>query len=429
MAKHRRLTAFKMDEISGVDRPAQKPALATLTKAEGAPMKRVLLKATEHNRRVDSILKRYIDPAEGAKGFKEILQCYEDDQKYAEVSNKTWPLVSALDTSLRSVIADRDVEDSKKHLMMRTAVEEFLAAIKQEWPEIDEVLDKSLADDGKVSKSEEEQEMLKTEELEKKLTALATQVADLAKAGTASDEKAAELAKKLEKAEADLKAATDELEKAKGKGKDDMDGDEKTFYAGMKDDKKKKAFSEMTKADRAAEMKKAAELAKAGDETLEVDGLTFLKSETGPAMFGFLKAQVARNDTLSKRLETETDARQTAELTKRAETDLAGYAGELATKVSVLKAIDKMPAADKAELLKMLSVGGKAVGAAFQTLGKKADGTEIEKADAQSARTAFTTKVSEIKKRDSLTQTKAMEKAAIEHPDLFKAYQEAPAAN
>ena len=375
-------------------------AAAAATEAAGAAKPKPKKKPPPAKKQslAERIGKRYIDPMDGAKTFAEVLDCYEQDRKYSEVMEVAWPLVSALDTSLRSVVASRDLDTAAKHAALRSSVEGFLALMREEMPEVEEVLEKALS-----AAEKEEYDMT---------TAKGT-------AGGSSSPKTDDKAQveALTKAAADEKARAEkaEAELATLKAVAALNGDEKEHYDRLKDDVAKAAFLGMDKSARFTEIKKAL----AGDETIVVAGQSIAKSAVGDTMFAVLKAQAAQTATLEKQLADERVARQDAEISKRADVELAGMPGTSEEKRDLLKALDAMPEAQRDYAKKLFAAASKTAGMAFERIGSGAPMHTIKKSDG----TGFEKRVQEVLKRDGSTRQDAIRKARAEFPEEFSQWQ------
>lgn len=411
----KRLRSFTLDEISMVDSPAQKGATFRLLKRE-EPMK--ITKAA-----LEPVLKSYygyLDPyTSGAKSFTEIFEHCRQEKEASEVMQAIWPVLSALDTSLRSIAADKDKDITTKQSLMSAAVMEFLAKMKETWPEVEEevaemvtkhfgeVITKWSAE-GRSTAGDPAMADKTPAELQKALDEMTTKLDALTKASEA--DKAA-----LTKAQADLAAA---LKKA------EMDDEEKKFYDSLAEDEKPK-FMEMDKDGRRKAMTKRHE----GDESFEDSGVTIRKSEVGPTVFALLKANATKTAALQKAVQDANDRAETATFAKRAESELNNLPGTVEEHSAVLKAISKMDDAPRKTLEAILKAANETAGAGFNKVGLRL----VKQADRQagaglSKRDVFMQKVAEIQARDKCAGTVAMQKAEKEHAELFQEMQEEGAA-
>jgi hypothetical protein len=402
MAKRRVMQAFKLNEISAVDHPAQEHALAAIIKRAGDDVTKRDLIAQE-------IVKRYIDPADGAISFADVLANSEEQARYNnavgcwyEPAART--AINAMDTSIASILGDANLSVAAKQIQLRTTVEGFLNQINTKWPEIEAALSKAFekSSEGDIMDKEELAKLQKSvKDLTEKVGTLTTDLASVTKERDAL------------KADKDALAADAEMLKARAKMKDD----EKEYMDNLADDEKKKAFVAMKSEERAAEIAKA----RSGDETVTIEGRTIRKSVVGADQFEIFKATAARIEKQDKEIASERDLRKNAEFTKVAEDKLGDLPGEITAKVAVLKALEPIPAEVRKTLDAMLDAGAKAIKSAFDRLGS-GDGKGLSPS-LQKARQAFEGKVSEIAKRDNISKTAAMSKARSEFPDEFKAYQ------
>jgi len=352
---------------------------------------------------VGKILKRYIDPAEGAMTFTDVLDCYEADKKYQDMMSAAWPLISALDTSLRSIIADQDVDDATRQNMLRSSVEGFLAGLKTAMPEVEGAVSKAL-----VQAEKDEDNMVVKQnagasasaDVKKQLDALTAKVDEMT-AAAATEKKA------REKAEAEL-ALTKKVA--------DLTGDEREHYDNIcKDAASKEKFLALDKSARLAEVKKAI----ASDEILAIEGQTILKSVVGDSMFAVLKASQARTTQLEKDFKVEREKREEVELTKRAETELAHLPGKLEDKVAFLKSLESMPEAQRTYAKNAFAAANKTASLAFQRMGTRATTVETLKSSGGSS---FEKRVTDLQ-QGGMKRQEAMRKARQEDPDGFEAWQ------
>lgn len=164
------------------------------------------------------------------------------------------------------------------------------------------------------------------------------------------------------------------------------------------------------------------------DDTVVIEGETIRKSVVGESTFKVMKAQAARLAKQEKDIELEKAARINAEFTKAADDKYAHVPGSVQERADMLIAIDKMAEPLKKSFLAVFEQSEKLAKGAFDTVGHAGGGskqpgeTKIAKAVSD-----FTAKAAEIGARDKLSKTAAFAKARKEHPDLFKAYQEAGA--
>jgi hypothetical protein len=118
----------------------------------------------------------------------------------------------------------------------------------------------------------------------------------------------------------------------------------KAYYADLSD-ADKIAFSKKTTVERDQIIK----VAKAADETIEIDGATVRKSEMGEAAFCLLKSQIQKNVELQKKVEAEEAEKLQKQAEAEAEKEFGHLAGTPAGKAKVLKA-----AREDAEMMRVL---------------------------------------------------------------------------
>lgn len=146
----------------------------------------------------------------------------------------------------------------------------------------------------------------------------------------------ADLTKKLETATAGIEKANAEKSAAEAIAK--LNGDEKAHYDKFGKAEDKKRFLEMKDEDRKKEVKKAAE----SDEVLKVEGTEIRKSAVGEAAFAVMKSQQAAIQKQADDLKKAEEAREMADLRKRADDDYKHVVGTSDEKAAVLKAIKGM---------------------------------------------------------------------------------------
>lgn len=399
MAK-RVLKDFRISEISAVDRPAQQGARMVLMKRD-IDFKKFKIEKSDRDL-AELIVKAWVDPAAGARSFSSIVQECVETEEYQDRLDEFWPYTNALNTSLNSILGDANLDDGTRMLGLRQSVEEFLSAVRTDWPEISGAVEKKVGEVPMTDKtiSKEDADKLVKDATEK-----------LAK------DHAEALGKVNTNIEALTKSVTDlTAENAVLKAKAGMSDDEKAHHESLPTPEDKKKFAGMEPADRKAAMTKKAE----GDEVLKVDGRDIRKSVVGEDMFAILKGTQKKMDDLAKQAQEDRDARVTTELTKRATDDFGHLPGKIEDTVAVLKSISGLPEAQRTHLETMLKAGDKAISAAFGKLGNKggADPTNVTKSQ------GFSKRVEDIAARDKIGKSAAMTKARKEDPEGFAAYQE-----
>lgn len=394
---------FEIDEISAVDRPAQ----------QGAKM--AIMKRDASEEEYPEFAKRWIDPADGAVSVSYVLQQNMEEKKYYEMMERFGPAISAVETSLRSILGDKNLEAAEKLSQTRNAVEEFMAVIRGKVSDGDAAkVAKALGLDVEAEGGSD----MSTKD-EATVEALTAKVADLTKqleAAKATDAgKAAELQTKLDEANKSIEDMKAELATAKAEAA--LSAEEKSFADTLKGDDRK-GFLAMSTDDRKKKMNKAA----SEDETLTIAGHTVKKSEVGATQFSIFKNQAEALAKAEEAAAKAEDARVTTEVTKRVEDNLNELPGKVEEKVVALKAISKLDKAAQDTLNAMLEAGNKAMKAAFDTVGSKRERTEKTGAD-------FEKRINEIAKRDNIGRVEATQKARREYPEEFAAYQSNGEAN
>lgn len=319
MAK-RIMRAFRIDEISGVDRPAQEHAKVVIQKRNAdapAPATEALAKG------LYDVMSSSGNPP-GARSFSDLIAATEECRRQSAVSQELWPYFDALTDSVRSIVADATMDEPGKINAIRQSIDQFTAAVVSAVPDAEAEIEKLFTDPAKsgvflagnpagdhVSKGDNQM----SDDI-KKVADLEAQVATLTKSVT------------------DLTKAKDEAEA------------------------------------KAADLAKAADIAK-NDEVLKVGETEVRKSAVGEATFAMFKAQQAD-------LQKARDETDMAILTKRAGDELGQLPGEAIAKAKVLKAINGMSAEDKAVLDTMLKAGQAAIAKGFQKFGVVSGGANAD---------------------------------------------------
>lgn len=345
----------------------------------------------------------------------------------------------ALQRAFSSIAGDDSISAADKVTAMQVSLQQYIASLSEQSMEITDAMTKAMSEHAELaellgaiaksgpagpgankdpkmpaSKAGADGEDDMNAAVKKQLDELQATVADLAKQiGGAKDGDRPNLLKKLEEVQTqitDLVAKSD-AEHAELVAKAGMSDAEKAYMATLTG-KAKMDFMQASPTDRKTMMGKAAE----ADPVVykSADGTEFRKSD-GDKMVALAK----RNDELAKQAAEEREARVTSELRKRAgEEPISKFAGTEDERVEVLRAIDKMDAKPRADLLKMLEVGSKAVDAAFAKIGHSSEAVRKSGAD-------FERRVSEIVARDKVGKSEAMSKARAEFPEEYRAYQDA----
>lgn len=401
------MRAFAIDEISAVDLPAQQGALMHIVKSAdgGGNMEKF---------DAEAFVKRYVDPAEGAVPFSTVLAEEMRCRQYYDAVDQVYPIVCAMETSLKSIAGDATVPSETKITMARNTVEDFMSVLRRMWSESDVVMMSAL------SKTDEEIEDMKKGQTAAELEA---KVADLEKqleAATAASNDAA-VNKQLQDQVTELTAKVGELtadldvEKA-------MNDTEKEYMRSLGADAQR-AFRGMSAAERKKKMGKAA----TDDETLTIKGRVIRKSAVGEDTFEIFKAQQEDIARAQKAADDERDARQQVAYEKIATDSYGNLPGTPVEKARVLKGIETLDDAVQTALVKMLSAGDKAIKSAFDRVGTRGDGGEgLNRVSGlrKGAPHPFETKVLDIMKRDNIGRPAALTKARQEDPEGFEAFRD-----
>lgn len=397
----RKMRNFKLVEISAVDFPAQEHAQMTIMKRKYSP-------ATE------VVAKSYIDPANGAVPFSTVLyECLERDRFY-ELQSKYSNQLNALDTSLRSIVGDAEIDGPTKGIMLRNSVEEFLAAVRGQFSDVEPALHKALSEQGV-------KEMADAAELQKQIDKLTKDLADATAAQKAASE--AHIA--------ELKAAKDKAEEAEAARKHaenvaKLSAEEKAHLETLADDKAKVAFAALPAEKRGAEVTKA----RSGDETIAFKGQTISKRAVGDAQFSVFKAMAEEIEESNKKAENERKAaaeavekREVAEFETKADTEYGQLPGEKVVKGKALRAISKMDKETSEAVVTMLKAGQEAIALGFKNFGNRGGKNPPGGAD-------FAKRVADVQAANpKLSKQAAMQKARRDYPADFAAQQAADAAS
>lgn len=171
---------------------------------------------------------------------------------------------------------------------------------------------------------------------------------------------------------------------------------------------------------RAAVASKRVRMNKGTDESLMIGDQVIMKSRVGADMFSIIKAQQAQVKALEKVARQERDARELVEYGKVADDELSELPGTPERKARLLKRLShSLDSGDRQLLTSMLRAGNRASQAAFKTYGH-GGGDSLQKARGGSN---FEKRVADIRSRDGGTRVQAMQKARVEYPDEFEAYQ------
>lgn len=437
MSKTRRvMKEFRLDEISAVDRPAQAGARMTIMKrdysqeqrdkmaesgkalpdgsfpiANIADLKNAIhafgragdkAKAKAHiiarakaldasdqlpenwtASKAAEIAKAYVERSAdaGAQDFKTLLAQNEQRERYWEAHEEIYPMLEALGDSVRSIVADMRLSASAKEAMIRAGLDDFIVAVKDKLPEVEEELAKLFTGSGGEP-----------------VTVGKKETPDMAD----NENQVAELTKRIDDLTAQL---ADSQIVAK------MSDAEKAYMDKMSDEDKKK-FMAMDGKGRTALM----DASKRADPTVEVNGATIAKSAVGEAAFEALTKQ-------AEEIRNAKDEAEMAKFTKRASEELGNMPGTDEEHAHVLKAVAGLDEKAAATLSTLFKAANDAMGEGFRETGQGGEGPQAS-ATVTKAEQQLDAKAKEIEKRDSVPYHSAYAKAMTENPALYKNYQD-----
>lgn len=143
--RKRIMREFKMDEISAVDSPAQKPARAAIMKRDDGAAIDAPAIAKGIAEAAAAILK---GENMGARSFADVFAENEARSKMYEANEELWPLYSALQDSLSSIACDANLSPAGKLSAIEASVAQFTDAVRAKFPEIAEEIGKTFTDPG-----------------------------------------------------------------------------------------------------------------------------------------------------------------------------------------------------------------------------------------------------------------------------------------
>jgi energy-coupling factor transporter ATP-binding protein EcfA2 len=365
MAK--RITKLKLTEISSVDNPAQPHATMSIMK--------------RHDPLTETIQKYYgeiVREREPIKNFDELLNLRDKESKLWKAREELWPVMDAFRETVNNIVVDVNLSLEAKMAQIESNVNSFVAAVRDKVPDVEEELTKFFKDAG-LSGINSTDNTEKTPVSEENVTKMAELEASVA-----------ELTKKLEEAEAVAKMTDAEKE-----------------YVSALSDKEKIAWTNMDADERSKRLKSV----KKNDETVEVSGQVIAKSAVGDATFAIFKAQAEQIKKAEERIAKAEEAAEFADLRKRADDEFGNVVGSTDERANLLKALKAVGGEVEAYGLKVLKSANEA--AVFTNIGK-ADGKAVDVTKALDA------KIAEIQKRDNISRTAAMEKVAVEAPELIE---------
>lgn len=340
MSKPKRIMrAFKMSEISAVTVPAQEGAL------------KAIIKVRDDGPDYETLFKAYLEASTGEnagpKSFSDLIAAQDAKEKRWEIDEELWPMFDALRESLSSIACSAGMDTAGKISQMQTSIEQFAAAIRERFPEMEAEVEKLLNRDDPFG-------------------AIVKAVRGTGGADVGTKETPMTDVKKTAELEAQVAELTKKLDAANA----------------------------------SIEKMKADEIAK-NDETIEVGGAAIKKSAIGAEAFALLKKQA---EDVAKAKE----AAEMASFEKVAKDEYGNLPGEDLAKAKVLRAVAKMDDETKSELEKMLKAANAAMKKHFDPAGKDGGG-EFAKAEdeleAMAKTYAAENKVSIVKARVDVLDT------------------------
>lgn len=303
------LRGLKLNELSLVDRGANKGARVTLFKRDPIDPEPLV-----------EVCKGLFDD-DASDSFREALADELKRQRVMEVNDKLFPLFEALRESIMTSAAELSGED--RDAKVRENVEEFLSAMRGKMNALAEKAGTHVAGSPGTSPTASNGDDIMSEELEKKVGELETKIADLTKQAEGLNEERDTLKADLEKV---LEATGAKLEKSE-------DGETEV------------------------KLEKA-------EETVEINGEQVAKSDVPEPVLKAIEKQNAEIAKMRERQERE-------DLAKRAESELPNLSGKPDEKGQLLKAIDGIEDEDvRKGVLESLKAADTAVSKLFAEVGK-----------------------------------------------------------
>lgn len=384
------MRSFVLNEISAVDHPAQESAKAVILKrAEEGPTAR---DRELHKIWEEEVVKR--------KFSAEERQALADEGKALPDGSypitKTHDLNNAIQTFGRGGSGGDGTPRIKAHIIRCAKALGLTDSLPEDW---------------KASKADNGEGEMDAKELEKKVADLTAELAKAKEDGNTSIATLKAINAQLVEdhafdmalIKAGLPPWLKDMKDGEGDGEDQKKSKAKKRhdFLALNDDARDKLITEK----------------RADDEVVTIDGDEIRKSVVGASQFALFKKQAARLEKLEKANVEEVEKREAAELSKRADDTYPKLPGTTDEKVGVLRAIGKASKEVQATFEKMMLAGEKAIAAAFNKVGH-GGGKPV-------ATGSFLKRVDEVAARDKSSRTAAMEKARLEFPDEFDAYQNA----
>lgn len=355
-----------LEEISGVDSPAQPTAKATIIKRDNG-----------RSKLTQAISKSFLARDTKEKDFKSQLAIQEQDKKLWEARDKLYPMFDALTTTISNIVSDPNLSHEEKVIRVKQNSDDFSVNVIAEIPDVVSELTKLFEQAG-ISSPNTTQETNMSEKDENLVKALEEQKNAL--------EKAANLQKQLDFITS-LTAEQLEVYKA-------LDKKEREELDDLSDEDKKKKLTQKSNS----------------DEVVKFEGKEIRKSAVGEEAFALYK----RMDDMRLEVQKAKDAEEMVRLEKRASEEFKHLAGTPAEIASVLKAIETLDNSTKETIQTIMKTAEEAAANAYVQKGAKIAADEVElKKKAQAA------KIAEIQETHKVSKSRAMELAASEDPKLF----------
>lgn len=349
MAKKKTLLEkLRLSELSLVNRGANQHATVTIMKRADDSI-------------VELISKYYYENPE-VKDFKTILENNKKQNKIWEAREELYPIINALSDSICSIATNTNYSNQDRQSRIQQTVNDFMDAVRETLPEIEEELQKLFDDLYKAGSS-----------------------------GTLNPDgdNMSDLEKKIAEIEKALAEKTSELEKA------------------YKDIAEMKALEE--------KKKKEAELKK-NDETVEVSGHIISKSVVGADTFAVFKAQAEAIAKAEERITKAEEAAELAILEKRAADEFSHLPGTSSDHAKILKSLKAMPDDVAKSIEAIMKIAEDTNAKAFKPVG-----VSKAKSEALSAEERLEKAAEEIRKSEpNLTKEQALVKAYEVNPELVK---------
>lgn len=226
-----KLKGLRLSELSLVDFPANEGAKVTLYK-RADPL---------------AVIRKWDEPR--ARAFVDLMTENEARRRQWEANEEMWPLFTALQDSLSSIVGDMALDSATKTRRAEESINQFLAALREKFPEVEAEVAKALGSaagkpgDQKVGTKEHSMS-----DDAKKVADLEVQVADLTKKLEAETAKVTELTKAKEAIEKDEVIKVGETEVRKSVVGDGVFAVIKAQQAEIAKERDAREIAELTKA-------------------------------------------------------------------------------------------------------------------------------------------------------------------------------------